>query len=476
MLRVDPTTPPLNSAERFALATLLDLTRIVPLEKGGEDAVELRIVGSAVTRSVSECRDRGWYLQPREGAVEMPRGLLTLITEIAGAVREQRSAVSDRYGRVPSAENELVASGLEDDPVVNRIAQALRRSVSAAAGRRRLILVAPWPKGKRWAVAMTHDLDVVSAWPVFTSLRIAELLGKGHVGRALQVMGSAAASVARDPIWRAASQILEVERTAGLRSTWFVITGTPTLGTMRAGDVTYTAETPAARRILQAASADGHELALHGSFSSYTSAGEFTRQRERLAAIAGQGIQGVRQHFLRMRPGKSHRAMAEAAFQYDSTFGFADRNGFRLGVADVVPVWDDAEQQALPLDAVPFLWMDRALSKYRGVEEPNEWIDDALRIAAICRDVEGVWNGIWHPNLTRALGYPGAPQAFARLVHGLRVDDPWSATLAELVAWRRLRRAAHALGTNAAGEVMLRADPSVVLEDLAGRPVATAVV
>ena len=30
----------------------------------------------------------------------------------------------------------------------------------------------------------------------------------------------------------------------------------------------------------------------------------------------------------------------DAGFLYDSTYGFADRNGFRLGVADVVPLWD----------------------------------------------------------------------------------------------------------------------------------------
>src|SRR2546430_17478224 len=41
--------------------------------------------------------------------------------------------------------------------------------------------------------------------------------------------------------------------------------------------------------------------------------------------------------FRSIHPGVTERAMAEAGFWYDSTFGFPDRNGFRLGVADVVP-------------------------------------------------------------------------------------------------------------------------------------------
>src|SRR5438445_9574267 len=71
--------------------------------------------------------------------------------------------------------------------------------------------------------------------------------------------------------------------------------------------------------------------------------GLFQSQRARLERLTGtpHPPQGVRQHFLRLRPGVTHRAMAAAGLAYDSSYGFADRNGFRLGVADVIPVWDE---------------------------------------------------------------------------------------------------------------------------------------
>ena len=60
----------------------------------------------------------------------------------------------------------------------------------------------------------------------------------------------------------------------------------------------------------------------------------------------------------------------------------------------------------------PLIWMDRALSKYAGVEEAGRWIDDGLELARECKAVEGAWVGLWHPNTTEALGFPGAEPAF----------------------------------------------------------------
>ena len=56
-----------------------------------------------------------------------------------------------------------------------------------------------------------------------------------------------------------------------------------------------------------------------------------------------------------------------------------------------------------------------------------------LELAERSRAVNGLWVGIWHPNLTPALGFPGAPAAYARLVIGLRERGAWIAPLGELV-------------------------------------------
>ena len=469
MLRF-PAPDPNRPGDEFALALLADLARVLPVADPAAPSVAVTVAsGPAVDLAALHAGAFG--LEVRDGEVRVSRGLLERILQVGAAGEEQRVTETDGHGRVPSARNPLVAAGLEREPVISRAAVAFREAVCAAAGRRPVALVAPWPEGRRWAAAVTHDLDVVDYWPAFTLLRLTELTRRRHLGLGLEVAGAALGSILGDPVVRAAEAVLGAERAAGIRSTWFVLCETPTLATMRAGDVTYRPEGRRARRILDAVKAAGHEVALHGSFATNTDAGRFAAQRRRLAALVGSEITGVRQHYIRMRPGPTHTAMAKAGLGYDASYGFPDRNGFRLGVADVVPGWDAQRGAPNGLDEVPLVWMDRALSKYRGVEDPDAWVTDALLLAANCREVEGLWVGVWHPNLAPALGFPEAHAAFDALLAGLARGTPWTAPIRDIVAWRRARRAARARGVAPDGRIVLDAAPGVTLEDAGARQI-----
>jgi hypothetical protein len=471
---------PLTSTERFGLELLVDLARLVPMEDPAADVVTIEVVEGAVRgESLRSLAARGWAIEAGDGMVRIPRAALELVAEVAGAAAEQRSGARDRHDRVPSAENVLVATGLEREPVVSLAARSLRDATLSAAGRRAVRLAEPWPEGRRWAAAFTHDLDVVALWPVFAAARSLELARKGEARQFVGATLAAARAVVGDPVLEGLSRLLELERELSILSTWFVLCGTPTRRTVAAGDLTYRPESRRARVAFEAIADGGHEIGLHGSFATMESASEMRAQRARLAGLTGEEAGGVRQHFLRMRPGATQRAMVAAGFRYDSTYGFPDRNGFRLGVADVVPAWDAERERTEPLDELPLLWMDRALSKYRGVENPDAWVDDALELAELCRKVEGRWVGLWHPNLTPALGFPGAPAAFERLARTIAAQDAFIAPAGRIATWRAARRSVRAERIAPDGSVIarVRADsqvavdsaPAVVLEDSTGR-------
>jgi hypothetical protein len=442
-----PDRTPLHSLERFGLDVLVDLSCFPEVENAHADVVRVAVSdGEPNVTDLRVAAARQWHIERGDGVVRVPRTVLRRLGEIAAGTSEQRSTVRDRFGRVPSTENVPVQQGVAGDPVVARAAQQLRDAVLASAGRRPVGSLAPWPDGRRWAAAITHDLDVVDRWPVFTALRLAELGRKGQIGRAARVLGAAARSLGRDPVQRGLQQLLDAERSRNIASTWFVLCGTPTFRTMRAGDLTYRPEGRGARAALHALRERGCEINLHGSFETSDRHSAFVEQRERLAGLSGSPVVGVRQHFLRMRPGQTMRGMTEAGFRYDSSWGFPDRNGFRLGVGDVIPAWDGAGDRALDLQEAPVVWMDRALSKYAGVEDPEAWITEGVSLAETCRDVNGLWVGVWHPNLTPALGFPGAPEAFAALLDRLLEREPYLAPLGRLVEWRLARRSARVRG------------------------------
>jgi hypothetical protein len=457
VIRIDAALDRLLPSERFGLHVLLDLSRLLVAEEAECDLVRLTVVERDVRGGPAAAVAPDKALVRSDGEVRVTTSALRAITEIAGGAAEQRSTALDRRGRVPATENPLVAADRSRQPLVSLLGAELRRAASAVAGRRPIRLLSPWPSGHRWAAVLTHDLDVVEWWGLFPILRMAELGRKGAWRLTAQVAQAAGRSVGRDPVGQGVHSLLQLEAHHGIAVTWFVICAEPTLRSIVAGDATYRPDAPATNRILNAVTHAGHEIGLHGSFLSGESAQRLAAQRRSLDRLAGRPVVGVRQHFLRMRPGLTQRNMVDAGFEYDATWGFADRNGFRLGVADVVPAWDASKSTPMPLDLLPLVWMDRALSKYAGVEDAERWVADALELVRECRTVEGAWVGLWHPNSTQALGFPGAERAFVHLLQTLARERPFFGTARKIVEWRRFRRSVRAARVTADGQVMLTA-------------------
>lgn len=470
MIAVQAPHSPLAPVEAFGLETLLDLSRLIPAPVPDPRLPALRIVpgpsdpaDDVATIAVSPGRAGTEVL--------ITTGLLAAAGRLAGAWVEQGSALEDRHGRTPSHANPICAGGRWREALVSRAGVALREAVAAVAPERAALRLVPaWPEGRSWAAILTHDLDLVAGWPLAAGLRVTELLRHGAPLQAARVVAAGAGAIAGAPVERAMHRLLERLGAAGVRSTWFILCGTPTLATWRRGDLTYRPESPRVRKLLESVRAAGHQVGLHGSFATRTDAVLLAGQRTRLEALVDGPVRAVRQHFLRMRPGATQRAMVEAGFTVDATFGFADRSGFRLGTADLVPAWDREHDRALPLAELPLHWMDRTLSKYAGVEDPEAWVADGLERAAEAETVGGAWCGLWHPNLSTPLGFPGAEAAFDQLLAGLASRRPWFATVHEAVEWRQLRRAVRA-APGGEGFVAPRALPVV---DLGGATVAQA--
>jgi hypothetical protein len=471
VITIDRDHPALTPVQAYGLDTLLDLARLIPLDAAHPRLPRLRLV-EGPTGSLSDPALVSAPPAVASGVVTITTATLGAAGRLAGAVAEQGSTAEDRYARVPSTENPLVREALWQRPILSESAHRLRAAVIAAtADPAALRFPVPWPDGRRWAVALTHDLDLVAGWGFATGLRLLELFRHGAPRQALATLRAAAGAIASRPVEGAITRLLDRLAGAGVRGTWFVLCGTPTLGSWRRGDLTYLPESPRVRRLLLQIRAAGHEVGLHGSFETQRSAAALSDQRARLERIVERSVHGVRQHFLRMRPGATQRAMLEAGFRYDATYGFADRSGYRLGTADIVAAWDRSAERVLPLVEAPLHWMDRTLSKYAGDESPDSWVADGLARAAEAQAVEGLWVGLWHPNLSAPLGFPGAEAAFESLLAELGPRRPHFGTVDELVTWRAIRRAAHVVHIRADGSAVFSSAPTLPFEDVDGKPV-----
>ena len=235
---------------------------------------------------------------------------------------EERDGPRDKHGRFPAA-----ASTLDPlDPPLERL-------------RAELGIEPPRWRGARFAVALTHDVDIPWRW---TRLGLKLAAGRKDV-RALA--GVPLHKLRRtDPNW-SFERILDLEREHGARSTFFLMTG---FG-HRADPEPYGERLP---RLVEALG--GAEIGLHGSYRAADEPARLAEEKAGLERVAGP-VAGQRFHYLRL----NLPAVEAAGFRYDSSLGFPGALGFRAGIAHPFRPWGTR------LVEIPLAAMDVTLGERR---------------------------------------------------------------------------------------------------------------
>jgi peptidoglycan/xylan/chitin deacetylase (PgdA/CDA1 family) len=117
-------------------------------------------------------------------------------------------------------------------------------------------------------------------------------------------------------------------------------------------------------RLVELLLAGGAEIGLHGSYLAAEDASLLAEEKQRLEELAGPVV-GQRFHYLRVDPAVNLAGLAGLGFRYDSSLGFADRPGFRGGIAHPFRPWDFATEQPLDLVELPLAVMDVTLAEER---------------------------------------------------------------------------------------------------------------
>jgi peptidoglycan/xylan/chitin deacetylase (PgdA/CDA1 family) len=321
---------------------------------------------------------------------------------------EERAAVRDRHGRFSGSSTCLDPL----DPPLERL-------------RARLGLEPPGWGGVRFAVALTHDVDTPWRWTRI-GIRGAAARLKGHAlarrgGQALREARALSAVPVHklrgtDPNWRF-ERILRVEAARHARSTFFVMAGHrhPADG---AAPASYERLRP---RLVETLAAGGAEIGLHGSYTAAEDEAVLAAERDTLAALAGP-LRGHRYHYLRVDPQSNLAPLERLGFAYDSSLGFADRPGFRAGIAHPFRPWDHANDRPLDLVQIPLAAMDVTFSEehYLGLSASSA----ERRLLALV-DWAAVHGGgfavLWHTDRYDPATSRGWDRLFLRFLDAVRM-------------------------------------------------------
>ncbi len=311
--------------------------------------------------------------------------------------------------------------------------------------RARLGVEPPRWRGARFAVALTHDVDVPWRWSRVGvrggAARVKQAVGRRRWREAgTEAAALAAAPVHRlrgtDPYW-SFGRIVGGETERRVRSTFFLMAGHahPADGP---SPETYDRLRP---RLVAELGKAGAEIGLHGSYIAADDDAVLAAEKARLEEL-GAAVRGQRYHYLRVRPHENLAPLAGHGIAYDSSLGFPDAIGFRAGIAQPFRPWDLAGDRPLDLVEIPLAVMDVTLGeeRYAGLTaaqaEPR-----ILALLDRAADMGGGFAILWHSEWFDGAPHRGWGDLYFRLMDAVAARGGVCLSAGELAeeaaAWLR---------------------------------------
>ncbi|HEX9751698.1 MAG TPA: polysaccharide deacetylase family protein [candidate division Zixibacteria bacterium] len=353
---------------------------------------------------------------------------------LVSRIEEWRSKASDQHGRFPAKRSWLVRHGLIETPVVHDYAAAIAGSIGLKtpfdSSR------ANWCHDRRFAVAFTHDIDQLRMHgPLWQDVRrsIGALRFAG--GRRTTAKRFRSRALTRDGRQRdpydTVDQLSQWHARNGNRATFFLINTKPS-----ATDADYSCGEPRIQSLIRSLTDQGHEVGLHGSYSSFDHPERLGQEKSGLERIVGAESRVTRQHYLRFAPQTTWPAHIASGFKIDSTLGHAERFGFRAGLAVPFRPWDYRADAPFDLWELPLVMMDVTAREYMMLT-PQEAIERSDLILRQIARVGGAAAVLWHNSSFDDIDWHGWADVYrAWLSEAARLEG-YSATVSEIVqSWR----------------------------------------
>ncbi len=316
-----------------------------------------------------------------------------------------------------------------------------------------LVEIPPVPNGYQFTACLTHDVDHPAIrhhkWDhtmfgflyraTFDSLRkliraqmsVQDLLANWKAALKLPFIHF---GLAKDFWSEFDDRYLELEK--GLRSTFFVIPFRNYRGSNSHGPAPrlraarYEAKDIAAT-ILKLSEA-GCEIGLHG-IDAWLGSPQGREELEEIRRLTGNSEIGVRMHWLYYDQ-ESPVALETAGAAYDSTLGYNETVGYRVGTTQVYKPLNANQLLELPLhvmDTALFYPAHLNLSPKLARTLLARMVDNAVRFGG-CLTIN------WHDRSTAPERLWGAP--YRDLIQDLKARGAWFATAREAVSWFGKRR------------------------------------
>jgi len=353
-------------------------------------------------------------IQSKDGCLNIHADIIAstyfLVTRYEEMVRRD---VRDEHGRFPGRESLPYRAGFIHRPIVDEYAALLRKWLRDTG------VDVPEPK-RHFSILPTHDVDVLRkythAFQPFRSL-LSAILGRQplrNIPESLMI----ALGFRNDPL-DTFEQIIAIDETfgAGLaRPPIFFFMG----GGKSRFDGFYDIHSKAARNTIKLLRRAGAEIGLHTSYEASIHPELIAEEKGALEEVCGIAVHYNRNHYLTWREIENGWALAKAGISRDSSLGYADVAGFRLGVCRPIPLLDPVKIQPFGIEEHPLIVMDSTLSNvnYMNLNE-EEAFSYCQRLIEQTHKHNGEFVMLWHNTMFSSESSNYHPELYQKLFHDL---------------------------------------------------------
>lgn len=242
-----------------------------------------------------------------------------------------------------------------------------------------------YPSDAPFAVCLTHDVDYLYVSPLMKG--ISALNHLRNIRFSLFLHSIIDMRSKKIPLWNF-YEILALEEKYGAKSSFYFMV-------QDLGDQDYEYNIEDCMDIIQDISDRGWEVGLHGGHAAYVNPVEIKEKKQRLEKILNRKVIGYRNHYLRFKVPETWEYLANAGFEYDSTFGYADCIGFRNGMCHPFKPYNLNTQCEIDILEIPLIIMDRSLDLYMGFDPDRAW-DITIKVINTVAECHGIITLLWH--------------------------------------------------------------------------------
>ncbi|MCK4442120.1 MAG: hypothetical protein KAU90_08925, partial [Sulfurovaceae bacterium] len=263
----------------------------------------------------------------------------------------------DEHNRFPAYESLAYKEGFLDRPIVNEYVEELKNRLLELDNNLKF-------KEHEYQLVLTHDVDFILKYQNIQS-GFKEIIGDFVKRKNFSVAFNKIyqkikvhTKIEKDPFDNF-DYLMDISETIGVKSYFFFMGRGITQY-----DNNYRSDDAFIKKLILKIKKRGHYIGIHPSYNAYNNFEQFKKEKEELEKNLDTKIFFGREHYLRFEVPTTWQIWEDNNMMWDSSCGYADKEGFRCGTGDEFSVFNILTRKKLNLKERPLVVMDCTLFDY----------------------------------------------------------------------------------------------------------------